>query len=279
MSAFFCGLSAVTWFGRLQALLSRVPLWFERALLLVVIWQLAGIFWGLCAPSTGGVGLTLPRPGAVRGTVSRDALLGWYGTDDRAKASVAGDYRLIAVIAGQHGAAVVKGSGGTSVAARVGEDLNPGTKLVSVEPTRITLEKGGVRQELKLPQSDAVSSPNILISRTSPTGSSRSAQLKPIRVTRGQMVAVMQGNNVAVWDKGLSTVPEGGIRIDQSAMQPLARLLQLKDGDLLKRVNQRPLNHIADISLISYYFGQYAAVDVDLVRNGAQFTQHYDIQP
>jgi len=269
----------VIWSGRLSALLSRVPLWFERVLLLVVCWQLAGLFWDLCAPATGGAGLALPRPSAERGTVSRDALLGWYGADERGAANVAGDYRLIAVIAGPRGAAVVKGGDGPSVAAWVGDELQPGSKLVSVEPTRITLEKGGIRQELKLPQSDAASSSSALITRTSPGNFPRSTQLKPIRITRGQMVAMLQGSNVAVWDTGLSTAPEGGIRIDKAATQPLAQLLQLNDGDLLKRVNQRALNQIADISLISYYFGQHTAVAIDLVRHGTHLTQHYDIQP
>lgn len=245
----------------------------------MVCWQLAGLFWALCAPATGGASLALPRPSAERGAESREALLGWYESADKRSANVAGNYRLIAVIAGPRGAAVVKGGDGPSVAVRVGDDLHPGSKLVSVEPTRITLEKGGIRQELKLPQSDAASSSNALITRSSPAGFPRSAQLKPIRITRGQMVAMLQGGNVAGWDTGLSTAPEGGIRIDNAATQPLGKLLRLNDGDLLKRVNQRPLNQIADISLISYYFGQHTAVAIDLVRHGAHLTQHYDIQP
>lgn len=264
---------------RVRALAVRLPKWLERIVLVVVCWQVAGLFWWAFAPSTDGTSLALPRPSAERGTVSRDALLGWYGADERGAANVAGDYRLIAVIAGPRGAAVVKGGEGPSLAARVGDELQPGSRLVSVEPTRITLERGGVRQELKLPQSDAASSSSALITRTSPGKFPRSAQLKPIRITRGQMVAMLQGSNVAVWDTGLSTAPEGGIRIDKAATQPLAQLLQLNDGDLLKRVNQRTLNQVADISLISYYFGQHTAVSIDLVRHGAHLTQHYDIQP
>lgn len=264
---------------RVRALVARLPKGLERVVLVVVCWQVAGLFWEAFSPSTDGTSLALPRPSVERGVASREALLGWYEAADKGAANVAGDYRLIAVIAGPRGVAVVKGSDGPSVAARVGDDIHPGSKLVSVEPTRITLEKGGIRQELKLPQSNATVSSGALITRASLGVSPRSAQLKPIRITRGQMVALLQGGNVAGWDKGLSTAPDGGIRIDKAATQPLARLLQLNDGDLLKRVNQRPLNQIADISLISYYFGQHTAVAVDLVRNGTQFTQHYDIQP
>ena len=264
--------------NRRFVLISSIFFWLECALVVIVCWQVAGLFWWAFSPSTDRTSLSLPRLGAERGAASRDALLGWYGTDNKVAAAVADDYRLIAVIAGPRGAAVVKGGDGPSVAARVGDELHPGSKLVSVEPTRITLEKGGIRQELKLPQSDAASASNALITRSSPQSFPRSAQLKPIRITRGQMVAMLQGGNVAGWDAGLSTAPEGGIRIDK-ATQPLARLLQLNDGDLLKRVNQRPLNQIADISLISYYFGQQPAVAIDLVRHGAHLTQHYDIQP
>ena len=263
----------------MSVLILRVSLWLERFLLVGVCWQLAGLFWSLCAPATGGASLALPQAIVEQGTVSRDALLSWYGTDHKGTAAVAGDYRLIAVIAGARGAAVVKGGDGASVAARVGEDIRPGSKLISVQPTRIVLERGGIRQELILPQSNAVASSNFSITNASSGSFPRSAQLKPLRITRGQMMAVLQDSNVAGWDTGLSTAPEGGIRIDKAATQPLARLLHLNDGDLLKRVNQRPLNQIADISLISYYFGQQAAVAIDLVRHGAHFTQHYDIQP
>ena len=107
----------------------------------------------------------------------------------------------------------------------------------------------------------------------------KSAVQKAIRITHGQMVAVMRDGNVAGWDKGLSSAPDGGIRVDRVAAQPFAVLLQLKDGDVLKKINRRPLERVADVSLVFFHFGQSPSVDLELIRRGVPLTQHYDIQP
>ena len=240
----------------------------------MVCWQVAGLLWLLFAPAGSANSLALPMPVPAHG-VSRDAFLRWYGAEVKAAGPGARDFSLMAVIAGERGAALLKGSDGLSVAVRVGDDIRPGSKLLAVEPTGITIEQGGVRQELKLPQTATQG----LFSRSESRSAARASALKPIRITRGQMVAMMQGGNIAGWDQGLSTSSDGGIRIEKAGAQPFAKLLQLKDGDLLKRINERPLERINDISLISFYFGQHASVDVELVRHGALLTQHYDIQP
>ena len=250
-------------------------------MLALLCWQLAGLFWLLCAPSTDGFSLGLPRPLADAGAHSqqaRAALLRWYGADTVGAKATTGDYSLIAVIAGKQGAAVFKGSDGVSVAVRVGEALRPGSTLVAVEPSQVTIEQGGVRQQLQLPQKG--SQDLIAPGASSASGQPRSSKaLKPIRLTRGQIVSVMQGGNVAGWDKGLASAADGGIRIEKTALQPFTKLLKLNDGDLLKTINQRPLNQLADISLISYHFGQRTSVDIDLIRDGVPMTQHYEIQP
>ena len=215
----------------------------------------------------------MPRQVSQASQVSRDAFLRWYGVDGNAVAEVLGDYTLIAVIAGKNGVALLK-NGNTSIAVRVGGEIRPGSKLVAVEPGQITIEQAGVRKELKfaLPASAAAS----LIAK---------AELAPSRVlptislTRGQMAGMISGGNLGNWDKGLAAVPDGGIRIENAASQPLAKLLQLKNGDILKRINQRPLDRLADISLVFHHFGQSAPVDLVLVRNGALLTQHYEIKP
>lgn len=267
--------------GRAFALISKFPPWLEKLLLALLCWQLAGLFWLLFAPSTDSVSLGLPRPVAEAGAHSqqaRAALLRWYGTDTTSGKVTTGDYSLVAVIAGKQGAALFKGSDGVSVAVRVGEALRPGSTLVAVEPNQVTIEQAGVRQQLQLPQNGAQ---KLIAAGANAAGGQLPSgkALKPIRLTRGQIVAVMRGGNVAGWDKGLASAPEGGIRIEKSAQQPFTRLLKLNDGDLLKTINQRPLNQLADISLISYHFGQRAAVDIDLIRDGVPMTQHYEIQP
>lgn len=250
-----------------------MPIWLERLLVVVLCWQLSGVFWALFSPSASDVSLALPRQNTDQGPASRDAFLRWYGADGKVASEVLGDYTLMAVIAGKNGVALLK-SGEKSVALRVGMEIQPGSKLVAVEPNQITVEQGGVRKEIRFASPSAVAAPLLTKAEAAPTRA-----LPTIRLTRGQMAKLIQGGNLGSWDKGLTAVPDGGVRIENAASQPLARLLQLKSGDILKRINQRPLDQLADISLVFHYFGQSAPVDLVLVRNGAQLTQHYEIQP
>ncbi|MDR1708316.1 MAG: hypothetical protein LBS70_01170 [Candidatus Accumulibacter sp.] len=251
--------------------------WLERALAALVCWQAAGLAWWLFAPGTGGPMPAPPRlaPGQ---TESRDAFLAWF-EDGKTDAPTASDYSLMAVIAGRDGVAVLKGADGKSLAVRTGEAVDSGSRLLSVEPDSATLERGGARLSVRLPQGKAP--PVIAGAGRAPAGAvpARAAPAAPIRITHGQMVSVMQGINVAGWDKGLSNAPDGGVRIDRAAAQPFAALLQLKDGDVLKKVNGRPISRLADISLIFFHFGQSPSVTLDLIRRGASITQRYDIQP
>ena len=270
MSARFFPDTMVAFFSRTRSLLSSLPTGVEKLLLIVVCWQVAGLFWALFAPAQGDVKLSMPSQGAGPGAVTADALLRWYGGDTTADAPA--DYTLLAVIAGRKGAAVVKRGADASVAVRVGEELSAGSRLVAVDPEQITLERAGVRQVVKLPQKAA---PQLFTQAPPAPGRS----LPAIRMTRGQMAGVIQGGNLASWDKGLSSVADGGIRVDNVAAQPLARMLQFRNGDILKSVNGRRLDQVADSSLLFHFFAQQSSVDVVLVRNGATLTQHYDIQP
>ncbi|MDR1936308.1 MAG: hypothetical protein LBS49_12140 [Candidatus Accumulibacter sp.] len=276
--------------GAARFLAERLFPWFERAAVVLLCWQAAGLAWWLFAPATDGPMPTPPRPSPLHAE-SRDAFLGWFGSETAADAPAASDYALMAVIAGRRdGVALLKGSDGKGIAVRTGDSVDSGSRLLSVAPDGATIELGGARQEIKLPQAEAramISGANASNASagggTPPRAATATSAAAPpanaIRITHGQMIAVMRGGNVAGWDKGLSNAPDGGIRIDQVAAQQFAQLLQLKDGDVLKRVNQRPLAQLADISLVFFHFGQSPSVTLELIRGGVSMTQRYDIQP
>jgi type II secretory pathway component PulC len=279
----------MTFPSRVLSLVARLLPWFERAVVVVVCWQAAGLVWWLFAPSTAGPMPAPPRPFPVH-SESRDTFLGWFGNETVADAQTVSDYTLMAVIAGRDGVALFKGSDNKGIAVRTGDTLDSASRLLAVEPGAAMIERGGVRQEVKLPQVELrpiFSDPGKEASNADKSVSgaavgnapARTVATKAVRLTRGQMVTVMRGGDVANWDKGLSNTPDGGIRIDQVAAQPFAGLLQLKDGDVLKKINKRPLARLADVSLIFFHFGRDASIDIELIRNGVSMTQHYDIQP
>jgi hypothetical protein len=279
----------MTFPGRVLSLAARLLPWFERAAVVVVCWQLAGVMWWLFAPATGGPMPTPPRPFPVH-TESRDIFLSWFGTETLDDAQTASDYALMAVIAGTDGVALFKGSDNKGIVVRTGDSVDPASRLFSVEPDGAMIERGGIRQEVKLPQVElrpifsdsdkgAPGADKGVSSAASRGAPAKAAAAKAIRITHGQMLTVMRSGDVANWDKGLSNAPDGGIRIDRVEAQPFARLLQLKDGDVLRSINKRPLARLADVSLIFFHFGQNPSVDLELIRRGVSMTQRYDIQP
>ncbi|MDR2787618.1 MAG: hypothetical protein LBD06_04520 [Candidatus Accumulibacter sp.] len=266
---------------RALLLAAKLLPWLGRALMAVVCWQAAGLTWWLFAPATSGPMPTPPRLASVHGE-SRDAFLGWFGSAGKTETRTMGDYSLMAVIAGRNdGVALLRGSDGKGIAVRTGNAVDDGNRLLSVDPGGATLDHGGIRQEIRLPQADSpplVSGAGNRALTGAPAVKSPAAT-NAIRITHGQMVTVMQNGNVAGWDKGLSNAPDGGVRVDRVAAQPFARLLRLQDGDVLKGINQRPLARLADISLVFFHFGQSPSVELELIRRGASMTQRYDIQP
>ena len=257
--------------SRVGSLISRLPGGLEILLLIVLCWQLAGLFWVLFTPMTQNVALVMPRPSPDTRVVSRDAFLRWYGGS--ATTNAPEEYSLIAVIAGKNGAAVLRKSDGSSITVGVGAQISPDSRLLAVEPEQITIERSGVSQLIKLPQKISPALFAIVEKTLQPAKA-----LPPISMTRGQMARIFQNGNLSSWNRGLSSVPDGGIRIDD-ATQPLIQMLELKSGDILKSVNGRQLDQIADLSLLFHFFAQQSAVDLILVRNGASFSSHYDIQP
>ena len=106
--------------SRLLPLANVLPRWVGRLLLLVLCWQCAGLFWTVFAPSTSHVDLVMPQSGGGLASVGKEALLAWYGSENKTSVDSSGDYQLIAVIAGPDGAAIFKDGGGKHLAIRSG---------------------------------------------------------------------------------------------------------------------------------------------------------------
>jgi hypothetical protein len=255
---------------RLSSLAANLLPGIERVFMVLVCWQLAGLAWGIFAPSTAGPMLTPPRPTPIQ-KESRDALLGWFGGGETETTTQTADgYTLTAVIAAQDGGvAVFRDDDGKSFAVRTGEAIDATSRLLSVTPEHATVERDHARRTLFLPQSEPAAAD---AESAAPLAKSPS-----IRLSRGRMAGTMQNGNVANWDSGLSSAPDGGIRIDRAP--PFAGLLQLQNGDVLRTINQRPLARLADISRVAFHFTRDAAVELEIIRHGASLTLHYDIQP
>ncbi|WP_187360151.1 type II secretion system protein N [Chitinolyticbacter meiyuanensis] len=276
----------------------------ELILVVALSWLLAGLFWRIAAPSSPDLRLSQPAEAPVARSGGWMNAPGWFGQAQTQQTAVAStlSIKLVAVIAGGEGfsAAIFTGVGPTALAARPGDELQPGVKLLAVERDRARVDNGGRSEDIMLEgREQAAAIPAAGNTMPAPSGDTPAdvianaeaaavaAQMSPqsaatgpqLKVTRGVMAEAMQGLNIADWNKGLAPAQGGGIRITNASTQPFASLLQLQNGDVLKQANGRALGDVSDMSLVYSQFSQLNQVTLQVLRNGSLVNLQYQIQP
>lgn len=254
--------------------------------LAAVAWSAAQLLATLLSWRADEPALALTAPVAEDGSATRRALARWFvvNTERPATAPLAG-LQLIAVIAGKHGVALIGGIEPTPVAVQVGSNARPDLKLVDVRPDRAVFDQNGAKVELAFPTPDAATplfgpaDAASVAPPPPPPPPPPPAATTSASVSRGRLTAIAQGGNLGDWDKGLSAFPSGGLQITSAAEQPLARVLELHDGDIIRQVNNRDLNQLADVSLIYHHFSQAQEVKMEILRDGKPMQITFKITP
>jgi len=252
---------------------------------LLLCWQTSGLLSQILGWQSTPPALVLPTAPAIDTGTARAALSRWFiSTSPAQAANPTSGLELIAVVAGQRGVALISGIGPSPVAVSVGKDARPGQRLVEILPDRVVFEQAGVRSELAFPKTPSALINPADMAPAAPASTPVSADSEPVptqsaTISRGQLTGMAQGGNLGDWDKGLANFAGGGIRVTTASEQPLAKALNLRDGDILKRVNDRELKQLADVSLIYHYFSQSQEVNLTVLRDGKQQQLNFKIQP
>ncbi|WP_169338603.1 type II secretion system protein N [Chitiniphilus shinanonensis] len=256
----------------------------EVVLVAALAWVAAGLLWRVAAPPSPDLRLTQPPAPPAQQAFAWSNAPNWFGNAATSATATTLSAKLLAVIAGGEGfsAAIFTGFGAGPLAARPGDTLQDGVKLLAVERDRARIDNHGRIEEVPLegldkamPGIGAPQPPDVVaVAPQSPSGPAQQ-----MKVTRGVMADAMQNMNIADWSKGLANAPDGGIFISNARQQPFAEVLQLQDGDILKRANGRPLGDTADMSLVYSQFSQTSQVTLEVVRNGGLVVLQYQIQP
>ncbi|PLK50009.1 hypothetical protein C0V76_06275 [Uliginosibacterium sp. TH139] len=261
----------------------------QRALMaltfLLLSWALSSLLATLLGWRSNEPALSLAAPPTEDGASGRRALLRWFEqAQEAAPVSPLASLQLIAVIAGHNGVALIGGIEASPVAVQAGKEARPGLRLVEVQADRAIFEQAGVRNELSFPPGATATVGNLL--SPAPAAPPAVVPVKPAAkpspatsVSRGRLASIAQSGNLGAWDKGLAAFPDGGIRITAAAEQPLAQILNLRDGDIIRQINEREIGQLADISLVYHYFSQTQDVDLQILRDGKPVHLQYKIQP
>lgn len=254
-----------------------VPPGLEALLILLLLWQLAGLFWQVAVPGAKHGSLAMPTAVPAGRSLSPQALQDWFApARTTGAAEPVSDLQLLAVVSGMRGVAVLGAGQASTVAVRVGEEIRPGSRLLGVSASSVEIEQNGQRIQLAL-KSQGASQPAALVVAVQPAPQPAAAQ--NFSLTRGQLTRIISGTNLADWSTGLSTYRDGGIMLENLARQPLMQALQLRPGDVMKQVNSRPIRQLSDISLLHNQLSQQTSVELAILRDGSLQTLHYKIQP
>ncbi|WP_027469403.1 hypothetical protein [Deefgea rivuli] len=244
----------------------------------LLIWLGAGLVWQLLSPTPHSAALRLAQEAPK--SFNPDAVLRLFKSSTTTTvANEAGSLTLKALISGHSGIAIIEGLEASAVAVKVGGDLGQYGTLLATNRDHIVLEHQGVQRKVYLPASAVASSNNAPIT-VQPTAVAVSNPVSPsITLTRGQLTGILQGGNLANWSKGLNTSAAGGIVVEQASQQQLAQVLQLRDGDILKAINGRPLNKLDDLSLLYGAFSQQTNLTLQIQRQDQPQSISYTVNP
>lgn len=222
-----------------ERLAAAMPSWLAVALVLMLAWQVARLFWMLAVPpAPWGTPSAPPETGALRS----DAFHPTAGTADGTPPQAsAGGYRLLGVRAAIDGrpdsaSAILAGPGGTQAAYRIGDALDGGARLLEVGRDYVRLQVGGRAQRLDMARpSDAA-----------PPRSTPAAPAPAARVAAPAVPAPASTSNVAPADllsaAGLRADLEGGYALTPRGDGGMFRKAGLQPGDVLVAIDGQPLD-------------------------------------
>lgn len=280
-------------------ILSRMPRKLELLLLLILLWLSAGLFWQIAGPSRLHGSLSMPASPPTEAPFIPTGLIKWFEVRQDSAQPVA-DLKLVALVSGSSGVAVIGGLPDGDRAVRIGGEIRPGTRLTAIFARSVEIEQDGAKRTLELPPMPDVDAVLVPVNKVVPAheagtlaapGAGAAApapaaqaavappKVEAMPVSRGSIGGAIQTGNIADWNKGISTYRDGGIQVDDAQAQPIAKAFKLNNGDVMKTVNGRPISNLADISLVFNAFSQHSEVELVVLRDGAQQTLRYQIQP
>ncbi|WP_137938657.1 type II secretion system protein N [Chitinivorax sp. B] len=282
---------------------TQIPLKLLNVLLIALIaWLAASVTWRFVAPKPtavpGAKSTAVPMPQNPVPILDLNLVAGLFGrtqgvADNGQIVPSNLPYKLRGVITGtanQVPAATFSGVGAKEVAVTVGDEIQPGVKLLEVASDHVVVQNNGRRERIDL---DA--KPALVIDGVTPVGAMQDGippgmgpnETPPgaegnamvLTVPRAALVNALQSGNVAEWATGLRPDPAGGIRITGGSAQALISALELRDGDVLRRINGAQLSRPGDIALVYNEFTQKNKVQLEVMRDGRPTMLDYTLQP
>lgn len=258
--------------GRFGALLTV-------ALVLALAWVVAKWTWVFVAPPAGAA--ALPAASGVDLAAVARIFGGAAPAGPASPAASASGLRLKGVVAPSpaHTGSAVFNAGGRDLAVPLGGEVQPGVKLVQVEPDHAIVARAGVRERIDLdtrmapvPRATAGKSSGfrLAVSRSGANAFSFSRKdLENALKDPGQLAFL-----------GRIGMPQGGgVRLDEAPPGSLAARLGLQPGDVIKKVNGQAVASAGDLARLHQQFATLSLVQAEIQRGTATVQLSYNVNP
>ena len=247
-------------------------------LVIALAWVCARWTWAFLAPP-GGASAGAPAPAVDLAAASR-----LFGGDAQVAVGPArgpAGFRLKGVVApaaGSVGAAVLNVNG-KDIAVSIGGEIQPGVKLVDVEPDHVVISRAGVRERIDLetrmaavPRSvgGQAAGFRLGVNRTGPAA---------FTFSRKDLEAALKDPNQLNYLGKIGMPPGGGVRLDEAPPGSLASRLGLQPGDIIKRVNGQAVASAGDLARLHQQFATTSLVQAEVLRGGQTVQLNYTINP
>ncbi|WP_297571987.1 type II secretion system protein N [uncultured Deefgea sp.] len=245
------------------------------------IWLFVGLVWQWLEPQSRTASLRLAAAAPKTQAFNPDAVAKLFATGAGQPAHEATQLSLRALVSGAQGIAIIDGLEASAVAVKVGDQVGAYGQLIAAQHDHIVLEQHGTQKKIFLPAASMPLSQSAApqVAHATAPQATPSKNEAAVNLTRGQLTGMLQGGNLANWSKGLGTSAAGGIVVEQANQQQLAQVLQLRDGDILKTINGRPLNKLDDLSLLYGAFSQQNQLSLQIQRQDQSQTISYTVNP
>lgn len=247
-------------------------------LVLVLAWQLAHWTWIFATPAPAPAPATSPTDNLVDlGVAAR--LFG--GSAATTTTSVPG-LKLKGVVAptpGTAASAIFSTGTGRDLSIFVGNDVQPGVKLVEVHPDHAIVARAGVEERIELEALRSLGAPPALASRSAGfklnvarTGTNSYS------LSRKELDDALRDPNQLNYLGQIGSPPGGGVRMEQAPPGSLAQKLGLQPGDIIKKVNGQAVASSGDLARLYQQFGTISAIQAEVQRGGQVVQLSYAIQ-
>lgn len=250
------------------------------ALTLALAYQLAHWTWVFFAP--GAVATDIEREDPV--DLAAVARLFGAEAPDTANSSVAGSLKLKGVVAptpeGPASAIFSTGSG-RDISIFIGNEVQPGVKLVEVMPDHVIVTRGGVRGRIDLEKPRST-----LAKSQTPGARTIGFRLNVARTGSGNFALSRKELDDALRDPNqlsylgqIAVPPGGGVRLESAPSGSLAQKLGLQQGDLIKKVNGQAVASPGDLARLYQQFATMSLIQAEVQRGSSTVQLSYSIQP